>query len=181
MKRNFDKKLSLMCGNDDLRPIFDYLIFDKGYIIATDGYILFRQSLKLYNFEDHEISIMNGKAIHKKVFDEILRYDIVSVQENNFVCSKGKIVAKFEMTNLAALELKFPNYEPLLNEAINSKGEINEIGLNINLLSKIKSVTKAENGVVRFKFYQKNRAVLINGIELSYDEEIILLMPTMLN
>lgn len=172
--KNFKTDLSIACSNDELRPVLQHIIFEDGYVVCTDAHILVKQKLSLHNFNPDEIEQMNGKAIHKDTFKEIFKYDMVIVQDGQFVCTKKNVVAKFE---LKVLEDKYPNYNAVFPE--NAK-EVDEIGFDIKIMTKISKISLSDFGSMRISFYGKERAMLLRGAGLDSNEEKILLMPVLL-
>ena len=173
LKKNFKKKLHLICGTDDLRQALQYVAFEDGYQVCTDAHILVKRSLELDDFLPTEIKQMNGKFLHKDVYKEILRYDFVSIVDEKIHCVKGEIKAVFEFSTL---ESKFPNWKAAIpNDSII---ECDEIGMSAKILKLVHSVSS--NDQTRFKFYGKNKAILVRGSETTWDEETILIMPIML-
>ena len=64
-RHNFDPqfKLHLCCGNDDIRPVFQYIHFIGGYAYATDAHVLIRAKIAdISNFTEEEIAMLNNKA-----------------------------------------------------------------------------------------------------------------------
>ena len=74
--KNFSKKYPLWkaCGfHDDFRTGMHYISFANGYAYATDSHILVRARLTdISNFDEQDLSLLDGKFIHGKLFKEIL-------------------------------------------------------------------------------------------------------------
>ncbi len=73
--RNFNKKYPLWkaCGDDEIRTGMHYISFANGYAYATNSHILVRARLTdISNFDEQDLSLLDGKFIHGKLFKEIL-------------------------------------------------------------------------------------------------------------
>lgn len=175
--KNFRKKISIACGSDDLRPVMSHLFFDNGYVIATDAHLLLKQSLKEHAFTEEEISIMNGKLLHRAAFDEIFRYDHVTVSEAGFTCRKGPVKCIIEFSEC---ENKFPDYEAVIPKT--KLQPIDEIGLNMKIIHKISQLTLSYNKNVKFSFRAKNKAVIITPLDGDVEPgaDLLLVMPVMI-
>lgn len=176
--KNFRKKVTVVCGSDDLRPIMQHVFFDDGFLICTDGHILLKQSLKQNIFYDEEISIMNGKYLHRNAFDEVFRYDMVTVSEDGFTCRKGGVECLIKFSEPDGV---YPKWKAVLPENKN-KGSVDEIGINVNLLNRINKITLSYKKAMKFEFHGKNRGILITPMDsdLTPEDETILVMPAML-
>lgn len=175
--KNFRKKLSIACGNDDLRSALQYISFNDGYAICTDAHILVKQSLKEHSFTEDEIKIMNGKFLHKNAFNEVFRFDYVTVSEDGFTCRKSNVKS---VIGFSDLDERLPNYMNVLNE-LKKPVELSEIGFSSSLLKKISDVSLSYIKSHRLKFYGKNKGVLFSPTDVDENDETILIMPIQLN
>jgi len=173
IKKNFTKKLHLVCGTDDLRPVLQYIKFEEGCSICTNAHVLVKRSLALDDFNDDEVLEMEGKFIHADLYKEILRYDIVEIKDGKIICSKDNVKAVFEFSEC---DSNYPNWKAVIPN--DSLIECDEIGIAAKNLKLVHSVSSDDN--TRFKFYGKNKAILIKGSSTTWDEETILIMPIML-
>lgn len=138
-----------------------------------------KQHLSLHDFTPEEIEKMEGKAIHRDVFKEVKRFDIVTVEDGHLICAKNNVVCKFRMEELDELGMKFPNYKAVIPE-IDKTEKLSEIELSLVLLEKARKITMGAESGVRFRFYGASKAVLLRGTNLLWSEEIIILMPKMM-
>lgn len=174
--KNFKTKISLVCGSDDLRPAFMHLYFKDGYVYATNAHIALKQGLIDHDFTSDEIEILNGKLLHKAAFNEIYRYDNVTVQNDGFLCTKGHITALISFT--PANELKYPDIDSILPSG--ALVPVDSIGVNSKLLNLLHSVTLSDTKHHKTQFYGQNKAVLFTPTDKSISETI-LIMPVMAN
>lgn len=174
--KNFRTKLNLACSNDGLRTVLQYISFDDGYAVATDAHILVKQSLKEHGFTKDEITIMNGKFLHKDAFVEIFRYDYVSVDINGFTCIKGLVKC---IIGFSEIDGKYPIYGKIFE---NLKEEVlSDIGIDLNLLKKISQITISCSKKMKFTFHGTNKGILISPTGADSVSETILLMPIQIN
>ena len=171
VKENFKSKLNLACSNDDLRPVMQYIIFRNGYVVCTNAYILVKQHLSLHGFTDEEISQMNGKAVHKDTFKEILRYDQVKVISGQFVCSKGRVTVKIDFDRIQG---NYPNYEAVIPKG---KPEPSVVRLNVKSIALVKDLTVDEISYVDIFTYGEKKGTIFSSGWYGMDKEIIMLMP----
>jgi len=176
--KNFRKKLSIACSNNDLRPVLQCIYFDEGFAVATDAHIIVKQSLREHGFNEVEIEIMNGKFLHKDAFNEVFRYDNVKVSEEGFNCidKKNNVSALIRFSHI---EGKYPNYKSLFET--DKQKEVDEIGLKGSLLKRINDISLSCIKTYKFQFYGKNRGIKITPTDLTELDECIILMPVMIN
>lgn len=174
--KNFRKKVTLACGSDELRPIMEHIYFDEGNLVCTDAHILLIQSLEQHGFTEAEVEIMNGKFLHRASFDEIFRYDHVTVSEDGFTCRKNSVECLIKFSKSPG---DYVNYKAVIPTG--ELGSIDEIGINLNLLARANKITLSPLKGVKFRFRAKNKAIILNSVdEFDSKHETILIMPVML-
>src|SRR5690606_15777727 len=176
-------KLHLLCSNDDLRPLLNFLYFKDGYVYATNAHICIRQKLFLHEFSEEEAQIIDGCLLHKSTFAEILRYNIVTITENGFECLKGDVKATFHFIKTSDNDLgQYPNVEAVLKEPIesikNKDFMVKTIGMNLNYIDLINKAMIRDINSFQFYFSTQNRAILIKSSSEPIENQIALLMPT---
>ena len=163
---NFNKKckLHLACSKKDLyRPIMNHIYFDKGSAIATNGHILAVLDIKeCSDFTEEEIEKLDGKLIHGKKFEELLKYDNVLINDEGFYVPYGdedKLELKFSK-NLG----KYVEYDLLFAEHKNS--DIYSIGLDMELISTLQKILPYRAIKITFGVDAKSAIVVTdaNGI-----------------
>lgn len=176
--KNFRKKISLACGTDELRPSMTHLYFKDGYVYATDAHILLKQSLKAHAFTDDEIEIMNGKFLHAAAFNEVYRYDSVTVSEQGFICRKGPVKTIVEFTDYDG---SYPDADAVIPTG--PLVPIDSIGVNMAIIKKVEQLTLSYVKNVKIHFRAKNKAIIFTPLDsddLEPNAEIILVMPVMM-
>ena len=183
-RKNFLSKPHLACSNDDLRPAFGYIQFKDGFLFATDAHIAIKQDLKVHGFEDEEIEFLNNTYLHKNAFAEILRYNEVYVRENGFFCKKDNFSAFIEFIKLEDFPHTYPKIEAvILDPADKNRIAIDEIGMNIKLLTKLEQcLVNGYSGLGhKFQFFAKSKAILVIPMDKDYPGQTGLIMPVMLH
>lgn len=91
------KPLHLACGTDELRPNMSLIEIKNNHATATDGHIIVRVDLTQNSLlTPDQISILNGKFIHREVWKEIHKCDSVEFDDNGIYCHKNGIKKTFE-------------------------------------------------------------------------------------
>lgn len=88
VRHNFKKGIELhkVCAIDELRPVLNYIYFNGPYAIACDGHILIKAKVsEISNFDESEIELLNGHFLHARGFQLLMKYDVVSVEEDGFL------------------------------------------------------------------------------------------------
>lgn len=173
-KRNFKTKAYLACSKDTSQVAMNYIIFEDGNLVAMDGHILLLQHLTGHGFSQDEVDLMEGKALHRETFQEILRYDTIKVTERGIEANKGKTNVIFTLQTLEEqCDHRYPNYKSVVPDSSNVT-EVESIGFDLNILSRIKDLTLNAESKVVFNFSGKLNCCVINGIGC---DENILVMP----
>lgn len=176
-KRNFRLKMQHACGSDELRPAFSNVKFERGYMYATDAYIIVRASVLAFSdFDPSEVDILNGKYIDADTFKKVIACKHVVVTEEGITDLKTKALYRFTEVE------KYPDVEAVMNPG--QKNEIDEIGLKPKVLSKmLKIISTSDFETARFQFCAKNRGITILSNDSMFTENEFkgILMPAMLN
>lgn len=145
--RNFNKKYPLWkaCGfHDDFRTGMHYISFANGYAYATDSHILVRARLTdISNFDEQDLSLLDGKFIHGKLFKEIL-----NCKGNVIIAADAIIAEKNECKISYPLKtgIRFPECEKAMvgSEITEDK---KKFGIKAKLLNTLSDVMGADFGV----------------------------------
>lgn len=178
--KNFQSRVDYACGNDDLRPVMSNIYFENGFLYATDAHIAIKQSLRLHQFEDSEIEILNGKMIHRKQFMEIYKHDLIRVEEDGILCRSNGIKVKYLWSDS---DNKFPSVEKVLQDSMESTEIVptNSIFASVSLIAKFKDIFVFDNygHGCELHFKKDKKAILLTPCY--YDnrkaDQIGLLMP----
>lgn len=175
-KFNFKTNLHLLCSDDDLRPVMSLIHFKDDFAYATDAHVLIKQHTSHHTVIDPEN--LNGKAIHRRVFQLVKsKFDLVWAEAEGLKC-------KDSYGNEAFFQYSKPEQDNWVErmETVIPKGEcveVKEIGMNLNLINRLRKGMILSDRGCKFRFFGKNKAVLINSIGI--EDQVGLLMPVMIS
>lgn len=174
MKDNFKSKLHLICSKDE-KSRYNCVWFKNGYAYATDGHIAIRQALKLHDFTEEGIKNLEGKAIHRRLFEELLRYDLIVPEKDHIRAIKKGCFAKFEYS---ICDYEFPDIEKMIKEISSEK--VNEIKIDFNLIEKLNKalINGIESSRYKLKFSGEGKGIIISDyLSNNESEQMAILMP----
>ena len=175
IRHNFNKgiKPHLACANDLIRPVMNCIYFKDGYAIASNGKILIKACLnEICNFSEEEKELLDDTLISAKNFKEIIKHDIINIEEDGFHAIDDDWDIKYKFVTG---EMKYPNYNEVISQFRPGFAEKVLIDpLNIELIADALDVS----GGTRFHFPKVDS----KGIKITfYDKELLLsealLMP----
>ena len=173
-QHNFNKKckLHLACSKKDLyRPIMNHIYFDKGSAIATNGHILAMLDIKEYSdFTDEEIEKLDGKLIHGKKFEELIKYDNVLIDKEGFHVIYGR--NGDELFPFSQNIGKYVDYNRLFIEHQNS--DIYSIGLDMELISTLQKILPYRAIKITFGVDAKS-AIIVTDADGIYKSKAIIM------
>jgi hypothetical protein len=117
MSKKILPPIHLACSDDKDRPALRMVEVVDGIATATDGYIIARMNLGEYSKLDEEtIKLLNGKLIHRDVWETIVDADILTIENDSIHMDKGGIKATFDIST----DLKFPDHHTIIQAVANS-------------------------------------------------------------
>lgn len=185
-RKNFKVQLQKATVKDVIRPAFNYVMFDKGFAVATNAHILVKSNLSLHGFTPEESDMLSGYGVASDAFKTVYGFEQVYVEMENgapvFRCLKGgltdAVTVKLEKEGVDGFG-KFPNYEPVIpGEQLRTAVEI--LGLDLRYVSTAGDLLCGDNKQAAFYFHGDTRAALLRSTSLTFDDEVILIMPVML-
>ena len=145
--RNFYKKYPLWkaCGfHEEFMTGVHYISFANGYAYATDCHILVRARLTdISNFDEQELSLLDGKFIHGNFFKEIINCrGNVTITADAIVVERNECKISYPLVT----GIKFPECEKVMvgSEITEDK---KEFGIKARLLNTLSDVIGADFGV----------------------------------
>lgn len=180
-KKNFKRKLNLACSKSESSLAMQYIYFYGGMAVVCNTHVLIKQCLKLHDFKDKEIELLEGKSLHKDSFVELLRYDYISVEgteeEAYIQATKGKVKVKFPLNIAANQDDRMPDYEAVIPN-YNDRGSNEIFGLDLNFVGLLADLTMDKDKKVKFQFSGHNeKALLATGASIGLEQELLLIMP----
>ncbi len=124
-RNNFFAPLHLVCADDEYRPAFAFVYFIDGFAYATNGSMFIQQSIDDYCTVINKESL-NGHALHKDSFANIMKFESVEARENGVECwDEGGKKAFF---SYKAVD-NAPNFKRVLDD-IPSPTPVQAFGIN---------------------------------------------------
>ncbi len=184
--KNFSKvfKLHEACSKEDISKNLNYVWFKDGYAYVSNSHIAVKAKIEdISDFEEEDIAILNGKAIHANSYRELLKYKSVSVKEDGFHTYNkfGKeVICRF-----AELEgIKMPNIDQVLTDSLNNLENATftpAFGLcGVNFTKLVKAMGRADYegfSKVRIDIAAGNKAIVVRPIQSDEKHMIGLIMP----
>ena len=169
----FKTKIWNALGKDEMSQSLMYAKILNGYIYASDGKILIKQSLQeFHEIEKEQADIIEGKTFHRDLLKQLWAFDIVGFDHDKIRASIGGAHTEFDYSPT----ITSPNFEGVLTR---SYIEVKQIAFNYKLLKTLCDVMDFD-GSPKFYFAGENQAITVcNNIdELHIQHGII--MPTMI-
>jgi len=170
-KHNFTSPLHLACADDTLRANMCCVCFENGWAYASNGHILVKQNLDLHSIINPEK--LDGKAIHKDSFKQILQFHTVVVNDDSVLCLAEGRKAEFKFSDIT----KFPDYNAVI--PTNHPYEITCIGVKAKYISIAEKILHGSKYGIRMTFRGIDKAIILTTEEYR-DEQLILIMPILL-
>lgn len=177
---NPDFKLHKACTDDDLRPAMAYVYFKNGYAYATNAHIAVRAKIEdISNIDPRDIEALNGKALHYKQFELLLKHDSMEVEGNDI--KMLNIGDNLTTTITLRDDIVFPNVDKVLENAeagFRENPPTIDPCINIALLNKLCAALGNSNKKAGLRFCGLGKGILVKFAENEYWDVIGLLMPT---
>lgn len=112
--------LHLATGKDELSPNIHYIEVKRGIATATNGQIIVQVNLaETSQLSDEIIKALDGKLIHRDVWNAISDAEEIEVDDESIHFTKGGIIADVS-TETAH---KFPDYQSIVKKIASAKFE----------------------------------------------------------
>lgn len=163
--------MHLSCANDELRPVMSHVLIKNNCAVSTDAHILSKINLLQCKWPEHVLEHLNGKMIHQDLWRLIKRYKDYQIINIDIDETTNKCYLQYKSFRLyidvvEQKEMLYPLWENVIPKN-DQQTEINEIGLNMNLLKRVNPIANFMNIIYeeqqgsRFRFFGSNKAVLI--------------------
>lgn len=118
MSKKMLPPIHLACSDDKDRPALLHVEIIDGIATATNGYLIARLNLGAYSkLEEEIIKQLNGKLIHKDVWEAIQDADIITIEGDNLHMDKGGIKATFDIYT----DVQFPDHQKIIDAVAQSR------------------------------------------------------------
>jgi hypothetical protein len=169
--------MELACGTDDLRPSFGVVSFSDGYAYATDGHIAVKNKLdEISSLTPEEIEKLNGKQISANNWKKLIKADNILIVDDGIQILRGdmQILLRFS-------DFKLPDISGVVENIVKTEHvELFEIGLNVNILSRLFKSMHCPENAVRMAISKGNVGVVVRNSVSQY-QSIGIIMPVFLN
>lgn len=109
--------IHLACSEDELRPALMHIEIVDGIATATNAHIIAQLNLSQYStLPDEAIKQLNGKLIHRDVWEIIQDAEQIEIQDDQLHYVKGGIKADFNI----ATDFQFPDHKSIIDAVAKS-------------------------------------------------------------
>ena len=176
---NFYKEIKLqnVCATDKIHSIIEFILFDEGNAVASDGHILISCPIELIsNLRQIDIDKLNGHLIHKKDFETLVKMSwIKEINENGIIANdkdNEEISIKLIKNNFE--NYRYPNYKNVLKYFLQIKESKCDASFNVKNLARLCSALNQEDPI--FHINSENMAVIVK-FRAPYESAKALIMP----
>lgn len=147
IRYNFSDKLKLhkLCSNEGYTHILEYIFFDEGNAIASDGHEIVVVPVRLIsNLDPEHINKLNGHLIHSSVFKKLICMDFIEDITDTHITAISD--DGFTIRTTFPIEVNgseggntYVNYKSVFEQAIedNKKNEEKEVSFNSERLNEL--------------------------------------------
>jgi len=180
-RHNFNKNVRIdrICDDTLFRPAQSLIYFKDGYAYATDAHILVKVRItEISSFQEIQLDVLEGKAIHKSVYARLLSFDRVEITPDGFKATVPEAESFITFGFAGIQENMVEDIEKVIFNARNNKQtEITTFGINPTLLKRLDCLFSDTYGV-RIIIKDPNKPILVKW---SWHDAIGLIMPVMIN
>lgn len=144
--------IHLACSDDELRPALQHVEIIDGIATATNAHVIAQLNLSVYsNLDDNSIRLLNGKLIHRDVWNNIQDADMIEVKGDTIHVEMGGIKADYNI----ACDFKFPDHKSIIDAVAKSIFDKKSfVCFNPKFISLAAKLFPSENLICRF--YENN-------------------------
>jgi hypothetical protein len=148
--------IHLACSDDELRPALQHIEIIDGIATATNANIICQLNLAKYStLPEEAIKALNGKMIHRDVWESIQDANLIEVKGDMLHVEMGGIRADYNIS----CDLKFPDHHSLINAVANSLFDKKSfVAFNPKYIALAAKLFPSENLICRF--YENNEMMV---------------------
>lgn len=180
-RHNFNRncRLDRIAANDGFRPQFASIYFKDGYAYATDAHALIKVKLtEISTFQDHQLDLLEGRAVYRSVFAKVLEYDYVAITAEGF---KARVPDADSFITFGFTGVQEKVVEDIEKVIINAQNEpqtaVVSFGINPVLLARFDKIFSDNYGILLI-VKAATKAILVKW---TGKDAIGLIMPVMIN
>lgn len=152
MAKKFLPPIHIACSDDELRPSLMHVEILDGIATATNAFIIARLNLAEHSkLDDATIKKLSGRYIHRDIWHLLHDADSLTFDEVEGVITyiKGGVEAEIKLKT--DVEIKYPDYNPIINKIANSKfGNKSFIAFNPEWITTAKKIFSTQTLIMRF-------------------------------
>lgn len=155
-------QLHLIAGNGDApEPSMHFIEIKHGIATAVNNTMVAQMNLSYYSgLSDDVILKLNGKKIHRDIWEQILDAVEIDVDGDALHYERGGAHADFDIS----CDFNFPDYANVVNVLVNGRADARRnVAINPDWLILAKKLFGS--GTVGMRFYEENNLILIFPIE----------------
>lgn len=165
---------------DGMREKLSYAFVKDGFVYASNGVILIKQSLsEIHEIDEDQQKFIEGKSFHHDLLKQLWKFKFVEFTENSIKAGDGKANGEFEYST----QIESPNFDILLSYEVEMHA-IRQMGImpkQLSILSDVMDLHTYGQGGVILKFVGHNKMAFAFASYDSIDIQIGLIMPTETN
>jgi hypothetical protein len=162
------------CDTIDIRPALQHAYIKDGFVHATNGYVLIKQSLKeVHGMDDQDVAFLEGKFIHRETLRELERYNVIFIRENGIEAVKGPVRTVFQYAGKPG---KFPDFDSVIPVA-GCESKLKTIGMNPKYIELAAKCMDTHPQGVKFTFYGDTNGIILTSEPYTREEQLAMVMP----
>lgn len=141
--------IHLACTDDELRIAMQYVKIKDGIAYATNTHLLACINLKHHSeLSEDVIKELDGKYVHAETWASVMDADMIFIEGNEILYSKGLIKARFEISD----DINFPDIEIFIKESMNPEiVQLSKVSFNPLYVELLRKVFKHTEMTMLFK------------------------------
>lgn len=182
--KKFRKPIHKLASNNGLQPNLNYIFFKDDMLYVTDAQALLAQALELHDFTKEEITLLNGYCIHRKAFEMLTKFDILTVvSAGQIIAKKDEVETIFNLKKWdgANADVKMVDFEAVINNAyenLNNLDPVDKIGISPKLLALLSDCMFTDYSV-RLRVAGANKPIIVDSLYYNLEQKAII-MPVMI-
>ena len=174
-------KLDLVCGCDDLHPVFNCVKVTKESTFATEAHIIvWHKTSEIFKDDFIQSLPDQGILIPANAIKTLRKPSSVKITLSD---DKSRVIIQqkdgSEITYPCKNDLSYPECESLFKEP-EEKQSIIKIGINADLLNRLAQAMCGTFVSIRLYFYQENKAIIVKQTTGDYYSAKGLIMPVLI-
>ena len=175
-RHNFNRNIRLdaICSQDGFRVQMEFISFQNGKAIATNGHCLVVAKIsEISTFTEEEIEKLNGKFIHRESFKRLIKEDFVQITDDGFLCISDN---RKQLIYFSEVD-KFPNWKPLFVE---KRCSLSKFGIDPKKLLDLQSCLPYKKVKIEFGINEQS-AIFISDIRGECDSKGLIMPCSLTN